>query len=484
MTAATVVLLPAILLGAAVVFDLLQINSHRSYLQGQADMAALEAVRHSYEEDAALEKARRSVANNQKFEASELLSEQVTLGRWENHVFTPKESGDVRRANAAHVVVRSVAQTNAVATLWEGIQAPIARSATAVLRERVSFSLSNCLTSLNLFRGALQPLLGANLDLLCSDGALDLQVDALLETLATDLDAPMTYGEVLDADVSLAQLWSVALGLDVPAPPETIRLGEVIEIDEANRGLEVGAMIPGASVDGSDLVFASLELLSQHMVDLDLRADLGGIANVPLSLTVLEPRRIVTDVEPGSPEAYAETAQIRIGINGLDLLGLVKLDLGLQLAQATAQLSGASSMCSGGDNASALFSPASAALAVLEVELKLLGLSVREEIHLVEAADLAVRFTPDEVRDKTVKQISARLEGSLQNIAREATDLLDQLPLGGLGGLVGGLLGGVTSLLSPLEALLGAIVHDVVGLFIAPANLQVLGASCDVRLVR
>lgn len=484
-TAATAVLLPGILIGMAMLFDLLWLNNHRSHLQAQADMAALEAARYTGERPSAVRQARVSVAVNDSFRAERLASRQIELGRWQDGSFSDMDVADPRRPNAARVTVRSEAKTNLTALLRRGFDAPFERKAVARAQERVSFTLSNCLASLDLFQGALRPLLGSAADLLCSDGALSLRANLLLETLALDLEAPLTYGDVLDAEIGLARLWSLALGADVPAPPGTIRLGDVLQLDEANRGLLLGAGLPAGSVSRADLIFASLELLDDHLIDLDFEADLGPFARVPVSLTVLEPRRIVLDAEPGSAEAYAETAQIRLGVDGLNLLGLVELDLALELAQASAQLSTGGSVCRPvGPHPAAAFTPVEAGLATLDIGLSALGLTVRDRIALVQSGAQTLSFSAEDVRDGVSKSLSPRLEGALDQASRNATELLGQIDPTGLSGLAGGLLAAASSLTAPLEAALASVVHDFVGLAIAPASLTVLEGTCKVRLVQ
>lgn len=483
-TAGTTVLFPGILIGIAMLFDLLLLNNHRSHLQAQADLAALEAARYTTDAGTALRQARNSVRLNDAFSATPPAPGQVTLGRWEDGSFEI-DGGSPLRPNAARVEVASTAKTNLTALLKRGFDKPIARQATALADERVSFALSNCLASLSLLQGALRPLLGSDLDLLCSSAALSLRTDLLLETLALDLDAPLTYGDVLDAEIGLARLWSLALGANVPVPPGTIRLGELLHLDEASRELTLGAGLPGGRVAGADLVFASLELMGRNGLDLDFSADLGPLANLPVRLTVLEPRRIVSNAEPGAPGAYAETAQIRLAVDGLDLLGLVQLDLDLRVAQASARLGPEGSICRPpGTHPAARFVPVESGLAGLEVALSAGGLTLTDEIELVATGTRSLSFSAQEVEQRVSKRVAPRIDGTAQSAAHQATDLLGQLAPDGLTSAVGGLLSGVASLATPLETLLGQVVHDFVGLAIAPASLTVLEANCTIRLVQ
>lgn len=483
-TTAFVLILPALLVGGAVALDLLMLNVHRSHVQAQADFSALEAVRFVSDEDQAFAQATESVALNDQFVARALTRQQVTLGRYHDGVFVPKVAGGPR-SNAAQVQAVSDSFMSVSALLGRGRDSVIQRDAVAAVHDSVSFALSNCLVSLNLFNGILRPFLGAETDVICSDGVLRLKVDALLETLSADLDAPMTYGEVLNSDIALNTLWSAALGVSVDAPQGSVRLGDLIHLDDADRRTRLGVRLPGGTVSGSDLIMGSLELFGEHAVDLDLKADLGPLAQVPISLTVVEPRRIVTNVEPGSPEAYAETAQIRLGVNGLDLLGLVRLSLELEIARASARLSDEATMCTPGDDSEVVvFNPVTAGLLELKVELSVLGLTISDTIDLVDTGPLRVGFSADDVAQQRSKEFSPRLEGVLDDTADEVVGLLDQLPLSGLTRPLGGLLGGVVGAVSPLDELLGAIVHDFVGLAIAPATLTVYDAECSIRLVQ
>ena len=485
-TTATLMILPALLLGAAMTVDLLYLNDHRSHVQAQADFSALEAVRHVDNDERAFGQASRSVAYNDLFPARALQPAQVTLGRFEQGVFTPA-SIDPRRPNAAHVKAVADAHMQVASFLGRGTDTVITRQATAVARERVSFSLANCLLSLNLFQGALKPILGADLDAICSEGALFLRTDALLETLSADLDAPLTYGEVLDAEIALSRILSLAVGADVNAPDAVLRLGDILHLDSETRGMAIGTRIPGSFVGGSDLVFGSVELLGEHVLDLTLRADLGPLANVPVSLTIVEPRRIVANVEPGTPEAYAETAQIRLAVQGLDLLGLVTLDLSLRVAHAEARLTDRASSChaTARHEPVAIFDPVQAGLADLHIGLTALGLTVRDEIALVQSAPREIGFTARDIARHRTAVVAPRLEGTLSELDSALLSLLGQLPLANLTtGLVGGLLSPILDSLSPVENLLAAVVHDFVGLAIAPARLTPLGADCRIALVQ
>ncbi|WP_370203622.1 pilus assembly protein TadG-related protein, partial [Salipiger bermudensis] len=130
-TAATAVLLPGILIGMAMLFDLLWLNNHRSHLQAQADMAALEAARYTGERPSAVRQARVSVAVNDSFRAERLASRQIELGRWQDGSFSDMDAADPRRPNAARVTVRSEAKTNLTALLRRGFDAPFERKAVA-----------------------------------------------------------------------------------------------------------------------------------------------------------------------------------------------------------------------------------------------------------------------------------------------------------------------------------------------------------------
>ena len=91
----------------------------------------------------------------------------------------------------------------------------VTRSAVAVVDPRVSFALSNCLLSLRLLNGLLEPLLGADMDLLCSGHGLRINAVSLMNQLALrgELLAPdTTYGDILDAELPLIDILEAAYG--------------------------------------------------------------------------------------------------------------------------------------------------------------------------------------------------------------------------------------------------------------------------------
>ncbi|MBV7393135.1 hypothetical protein [Mameliella sediminis] len=484
-TTATLFIFIAFCLGAAMAIDMLILNAHRSHVQAQADFSALEAVRHVNHEPRAYKQASRSVDYNDLFPARPLAPAQLVLGRYESGVFTPRNQSE-GRVNAAHVTAVSDARMQVASLLGDESRTVITRQAVAVVQERVSFSLANCLLSLNLFHGALRPILGTELDAICSEGALFLRTDALLETLSLNLDAPMTYGDVLDADIAVSRILSAAVGAEVNAPDAVLRLSDFVHLDSGARGMLIGTEIPGSFISKSDLVFGTVELFGEHVLDLGLRADLGPVADVPVRLTVVEPRRIVASVEPGTPEAYAETAQIRLDVDGLDLLGLVGLDLSLRIAHAEARLTDRASACHAArSETAAIFDPAQAGLLSLDIRLSALGLTVRDEIDLVQTEELEIAFSARDIQQQRTATFSPRLEGTLADVDSALAGLLGQLPLSGLTtGLVGGLVSPALDSLSPVENLLAAVVHDFVGLAIAPARLTPLGFDCRIALVQ
>lgn len=472
-----------LLLAATVALDLTRWNQQRSHVQAQADFAALEAVRTTGSDaDRTFAMAERSVRANDEFEALPLLQDQVVRGHFDGNRFVPTD-GQGRRPNAVAVQVGSDAELALSLALPNRVPT-IRRDAIAAIDERLSFSLANCLLSLDLFKGALQPVLGAQAHVLCSDGLAALQVDSFLVQLGTRTGIGGTYENMLQTRVDLGDVLSVATEHEVAPQGVTVILGSFLKLGADLRGLPLGAALHGAEVSVADVVFGAVESAGTHGLRIEAMVDLGPLARVPVTVTIGEPRKVVIGVRPDDPQAEARTAQLRLVVDRLDLLGLAELSLRLELAHADARVSAASPMCGAhAEGPAVILDPVQAGLARLDVELRAGILQGADSIDLLQSGRQALWFTASDIAQHRSQIVAPRLRGTVEDLLMELHDLLNA---GGQDGLAQAVsIGyGLSPSVSPVEILLDSVMHDVIGLALAPATLTVFDTECTLHLVR
>lgn len=340
----------------------------------------------------------------------------------------------------------------------------------------MSFSLSNCLLDLDLLNGILRPIVGADLDLLCSDHGLRLQGLTLLEDIALRADilepGQTTYGDILEAWVDLGTVLGAVFDQTFPTGLGQVQLGQILYLVEDLDHAVVGSPLHTVQVNAADIVFGATELLYRNVADVALGIDLGPIAGSEVGLQIGEPRQVVMGARPGDPDAIATTAQIRLSVDAVSLVDLVKLNLDVELARAEATLSNGGNSCSRKDDAVvASFSPVAAELlsVTISLDLPLLpSISLGTSYFGNTPTATTVDFTYAEYIDGTVKTIQPP-SGPLT----ETTEDVDALT----GGLILPL-----GLTRPVTAALDAVLIDVLGLTLAEAELTVTDLDCAARL--
>lgn len=528
-TALVLVLMPALLFAAALAIDLSDINAQRRHTQAQADLAALSAARNLHTAQAARAAARATVVANDTYPAHGLADDQIVFGRFRGGRFLPlPDQSSAAGAEAVQVTVRAPVDVYLLGLFMDTSAFTVVRSATAAVETpRISFALGNCLASLRLLRPILEPLIPVGLDVLCSGRGIDAEVALFPELtelaarfdLLTPSGEPATYGDVLDAELPVSAVLETLLGRSLPWDGRTVRLGDAIVLAEGLDRATVGAILPSARIQLSDLVLATAELLAQRVADVRLGVDLGAAGTVQASLAVGDPRRIVVGMAPGDPEAYARTAQIELRLPELSILNLFKLRLRVGVANASARLTGGATSCSvPGDTEVAVFDPVDANLIEIEMETQVLGLPnghellglqvdtvedrqtrriafTRSDYEIYPTAILAPtgQYTSDTLGTTLRRGVSDMLERSRREIdaARAAPSCSGLLGcvVGGLtasvrnilSGLSSSLVGTVANVLNVLGAegtLTNAILSGIVGLDLARAELTLLDIGC------
>ncbi|WP_370225415.1 pilus assembly protein TadG-related protein [Pararhodobacter marinus] len=386
-----VVLLPTLLLAGALAIDFMHINAQRRYVQSQADLAALSAVHFLESAEASRGAARATVAANARYDPFDLGDADIVFVTAPlAGVFTPNpDQTTTDGTTAVQVFVTTPVNLYLLDMFMEDDGLVVRREAIAATTPpRVSFALSNCLAELALLRDFLRPLIGAEVDVLCSGRGVDTRID-LLETLAdiaveasllTPSGEPATYGQLLDASLPASSILSVVTGQNVPPGLGDVRLGDGLILPEDLRRLTVGSPVRGVEFYVADLVFLTAELLTEHLLSLQTEVTLGAFGAVGARVRIGEPRRVALNVVPGSPEAFAQTSQIRVELDELNILGIFKLRLNIRLANAMATLSDQGNTCATEPEAViAVFDPVDASLIDIDLMTRVQGLPLGSE---------------------------------------------------------------------------------------------------------
>ncbi|WP_370301201.1 hypothetical protein [Pseudooceanicola sp.] len=473
------ILLPGLLMIAGVAIDFSVLNAQRKFIQSQADMAALSGIRNLHTVGTVHASATETLMSEVFFDMRSPLRDEIQVGILsETHDFVASaDQSTLENVSAVKVIAAAPAAMPILSKMVGGPNATIRRKAIAVAVPRVSFGLSNCLASLDLLNGLVAPMLGLQADALCSGHGVRIHTFELLGRLALRgaLVSPgRTYAEILDAEFTMSDVLTEALvpeGFTVltgPLSNQPVRLGDFIYLSEDLSKAEVGSPVPPLELNAADIVFGSAEVLGTRIVDLELTADLGILANVPVKLQISEPRQIVIGARPGDEDAVARTSQIRLSIEGAQVAGLLDLSLNLGVANATATLHEDGEHCSSNpDYRAAVFRPATASL--IDLDLSVLGLPPLNLLPPVAAALQAggtsetVTFSHEDVEKKRTKTVAPSIADMVN-----ATHSIIDLPLGAVAPDAGDLA--------------AAIVEDLLGLRIAEAQLEVFDLVCTRRL--
>nr|WP_281070724.1 pilus assembly protein TadG-related protein [Oceaniglobus trochenteri] len=496
------VMMPAIIIALGLAIDLTSLNAQKRHVQAKADLAALTAIRNF---DTAPISRRAAQDTNARpgrwpFPMLPLPDGHVVFGHLSpDHHFAPaSDQWRLDGMNAVRVTARARPHFFVLNAFLPEEELMIARAATAALKPRVSFALSNCLLSLNLFRDMLRPVLGASLDTLCSGHGLRLRGFEFLGLVAAEADilqpGHTTYGDVLDAQIDASTIMGTATGRTVSNLLGDIRLGDLIYLDEALRRTVIGSPIHEVELSVADIVFGSAEILGARVVDLGVNLDIGALAGADVLVQVSDPRQIVLSAVPGDPNAVARTSQIRLHITGVRLAGLVELNLIIDVANAAARLSDGGNACS--ESASqpvAVFSPVEADLLQVSISARALGLSLGgstdhmdSEGYRYEPVSRSVSFTYGDYaqgRSKTFGPTTPGLTASLrQDLRHLLVDIIADVLPGPVGGLLGNVLGGLDRVVGLVGGPVDALLIGLLDLKLAEAQLDLLKIDCSARL--
>ncbi len=450
-----IILLPGLLLIAGIAVDFAILNAQRKFVQSQADMAALTGIRNLSSRQDVLDTASETILSDVFFDMRAPRHDDILFGRFENYDFVANaDQNSLENVSAIWVRTASPADLVVLDRFFTDTTPVIRRAAIAQAKPAVDFTLSNCLASLNLLNGMLQPILGAQLDVLCSGHGVRINAAELLER--------MVLREAL-----IPEGFGIGTG---PLSGEALSLGSFLYLSEGLRDLKVTSPLPPLQLNVADLVFGSAEVLGERIVDLELTADLGSAGEVPLSLQISEPRQVVLGAIPGDEDAVARTAQIRLEADAIRLLNLLDVGLALDVAAAEARLSGDGEHCIGDPELrAAVFTPTRSSLLELDIDVSVLGVSLTGLLprvtQLLSAVGVEeeVTFTHEEVAAQETKT----LEVSAGDLVDNAVAMVSRR---------------LALLVPNAGSLVDAVLQDLLGLHLAEAHLEVTGISCSTKL--
>lgn len=413
-------------------------------------------------------------------------------------------------------------------------EVPIGSSAIAYQDAQASFAIGSRLLRLDggLLNGLLGGLLGGSVSLSVMDyeALIQARVDLLdfAKHLATRLDlTAATYDDVLKARTTLGDVLAAIVDAsrdnDARSGAATAALGRLASAAAGGLPVDLAKLVSfgpagdrpvsgpkplAASLSALDIVSAVAQIANgQRQVDVGLALNLPGIAAVNLKLGIGERPVGSAMVQVGRTGASVHTAQTRLLLT-VDLVGsgaasLVRLPLYLELAAATAKLTGV--QCSPGDvttsrvtlgvrpalvdawigqvsmaefnNFSSAPNPPAATLVNVIGLAKVTG---RAHATMTNLAETPLSFSYAEIQrgDKKttstqdfVATLLGRLIGDL-DLKVEALGLGLGVP--GLAGLVGGIIGNAAT---PLDGLLNGILGTL-GIGLGQADSWVTGVRC------
>ncbi len=427
----------------------------------------------------------------------------------------------------------SAGSTQIVASLSSG-DVPIGSSAIAFQDAQASFAVGSRLLKLDggLLNSLLGSLLGGgvSLSVMDYDALIKARVDLFdfSKRLATRLNlTAATYDDVLKADARLGDVLAAIVDAsrdhDTRSGTATAALGRIATASASNLPVNLASLISfgpagdkplsgpkplAASLAALDIVSAVAQIANgNRQIDVGLNLNLPGVAAVSLKLGIGERPVGTSLVRVGRAGSSVHTAQTRLLLT-VDLVGsgaasLVRLPLYLELAAATARITGI--QCSPGDvstsrvtlgvtpavvdawigqvsmaefnNFSRAPNPPAATLVNAAGLAKVTG---RAHVTMTNLSEAAVSFSYPEIQrgDKKttstqnfVATLLGRLVGDLE-LRVEALGLGLGLP--GLDGLVSGVIGNAAT---PLDQILNGVLGTL-GIALGQADSWVSGVRC------
>ncbi|WP_422026106.1 pilus assembly protein TadG-related protein [Roseovarius sp.] len=516
MSVLILILFPAFVLLGGLAVDVTQLNAQKSYVQGQADLAAQSAAAHLHDLDEARGIARAVMAGNKQYGEVTLADSDIVFGRFEaeSGFVASADQDDATGVNAVEVTVKTPWRTLLWAPIISEENYVVSRNAVAVGGPPiVTFTLRNRLLSLDTRDSALlDPLLdsllgsdalGLDLSVLSYEDLLDTNVaiaDLLeLVSLDTALDV-VTFEELLNLTLAPGDLVGMLIDQGALDPGVlngpglaggTLALEDILSVQPDLTQLRIGNVLPNLTVNAVDLLMVTAGLAGfspTERLEVDAGLDLSPLSNVELETGLIRaPSTFVTQFEEDNLFT-AEISQADIDLRA-DVASLLDLSLSLSAATAAATLTDLNCDATDPSDIVASFSVVTAP-AALGIELALLS--------PIDGNDAAQSPTPINIAGHTqtidirLDQIGepvpvpgvislASLSSSLSSVLSDLESDLEsqrqstQNSCGILGCILGSLLGQIVSLLNSVITQVGSLLATPVLDGIAEALLDLLG---------
>ena len=516
MSLLVLILFPGLVLLGGLAVDVTQLNAQKSYVQGQADLAAQSAAAHLQDIDEARGIARAVMAGNKQYGEVSLADSDIVFGRFEagSGFVASANQSDPLGVNAVEVTVKTPWRTLLWAPIISEENYIVSRSAVAVGGPPiVTFTLRNRLLSLDTRDSALlDPLLdsllgtdalGLDLSVLSYEGLVDTNVaiEDLLELVSLGAAVELvTFDELLNLTLAPSDLVGMLINegaLDpgvlngAGMPGGTLALDELISVQPALTQLRVGNVLPNLTVNAVDLLMVTAGLAGftpTERLEVDAGLDLSPLSNVELETGLIRaPTTFVTQFDEDNLFT-GEISQTDIDLRA-DVASLLDLSLSLSAATAAATLTELNCEATDPSDIVATFSVVTAP-AALGIDLSLLSPIDGNDATQSPAPIAIAGHTQDiEIRlDQIGEPVPVPGVISLANLSSSLSSILSDLEsdlesqrqstqnsCGVLGCLLGSLLGQIVSLLNSVIIQVGSLLAAPVLDGLAEALLDLLG---------
>lgn len=531
------VLLPVCALFSGLVIDEVMLNIQHRQLQKAVDLAAISAATHPDKADAY---ARQTLSDN----AYEFLSDDdAPVTSWmlvETGQYNPDETlapadrftGGASPVNAVRVTVRYPGDL-----YFNGLRRDVPhlqKTAVASATPSAAFSVGSRLAGLRggIVNALLGELTGSELSLSTLDYEsildTDIRLFSFLDALATEADITAgSYDDILAASVSVGE---ITAALDRAASvggtnmainrlanatrnaKRSVTLDRIIDLGPA------GTIAPGtgslaASVSALELVtLSAFAANGDSMIELDLDAELPGLANTTVSLVIGEPEQHSGWLSVAGNGGVVRTSQLRLrSRSGLTLPSGSTLSLPLYIDAAHAEAEIDTVSCAYGkdsrDAATIKARPGVFNLWIGEtgdadfkdvgsdmtlsaatlLDSRLATVRARAHGEMASTSPDRLKFSATDI-ERGTRKTARTTDFTSSPVASLLGDLELDIDVLGLGlNLPGGLGDEIASALSPVTAELDALLASLLtplGVGIGEADVRVYDVQCDLaRLV-
>jgi uncharacterized membrane protein len=434
--------------------------------------------------------------------------------------------------DAVKVAVQQKAQMTFAAALMS--PPTLSATGTASASKVAAFSVGSRLASLNggVLNAVLGGLLGTTVSLKVADydALVSANVDLLsyLDLLATRLNLTAgTYDDLLETDIAYPRLLDTLAVMPGLTPTVTkaitsiskglgttqlkVKLQNLVSLGSVGeRAIGTGTHL---LVEASALDIISTTAFAAHQnkqLSVNLAATIPGLTNVTLKLSVGERPKGLASNAIGATGSAVRTAQIRPAIEatvpGLGTIAGIKVRVPLYVEAAYAEAKLANFACLGGGakNASigvdvvpgvaeialgdvdptamANFGSKPRVTAATIIDALLLKVTARSDVNLTNTSKTRLTFQPNDITNKTVKNVSTRdtLTSATQSLIA-GTDLQIQLLILTLG-TNKAVMSAIADTLSGVTAPLDDVLYNtllMLGIKIGEADVRLTDARCQ-----